>query len=51
MLQELRPDGAAVLLDGQVVQGIDAVVYCTGYKYSFPWLQHLELLQTGGALA
>jgi hypothetical protein len=47
MLQELRPDGSAVLHGGQVVQGLDAVVYCTGYKYGLPWMQHLGLLETG----
>jgi hypothetical protein len=50
MLQELQPDGSAVLQNGQAVHGIDATVYCTGYKYSFPWLEHLGLLQTGAAM-
>lgn len=49
MLQELRPDGSVVLLDGQVVQGVDAIVYCTGYKISMPWLDHLGVLKTGAA--
>lgn len=47
MLQQLLPDGSAVLTGGQVVDGLDAVVYCTGYKYSLPWIEHLQLLTTG----
>lgn len=47
MLQQLLPDGSAVLTGGQVVGGLDAVVYCTGYKYSLPWMEHLQLLTTG----
>eukprot|EP00877_Chromochloris_zofingiensis_P007431 jgi/Chrzof1/2941/Cz12g05080.t1 len=46
MVVELTADGSAVLADGQVLQSIDAVVYCTGYKYCYPWLQHLGLLTT-----
>jgi hypothetical protein len=47
MLQQLLPDGAAVLQDSQVLQGIDAIVYCTGYGHCYPWLEHLGLVQTG----
>lgn len=47
MLSELRPDGSAVLVGGQVVRGVDAIVYCTGYKYSLPWMDHLGLVQEG----
>jgi hypothetical protein len=47
MLQQLLPDGTAVLQDGQTLQGLDAIVYCTGYGHSFPWLEHLGLVETG----
>ena len=47
MLAELRLDGSALLAGGHVVQGLDAVVYCTGYKYTLPWMDHLGLVQTG----
>ena len=47
MLAELRVDGSALLAGGQVVQGLDAVVYCTGYKYTLPWMDHLGLVQSG----
>jgi hypothetical protein len=49
MLAELRSDGSALLASGQVVQGLDAVVYCTGYKYTLPWMDHLGLVQKGEA--
>lgn len=33
MVSELRPDGSAAFSDGRVEQGIDAVIYATGYQY------------------
>lgn len=51
MLQELLPDGSAVLVGGRVVTGLDAVVYCTGYRVTLPWLDHLGLLETGSCKA
>lgn len=47
MLAELHLNGSALLAVGQEVQGLDAVVYCTGYKYTLPWMDHLGLVQTG----
>jgi hypothetical protein len=47
MLQQLLPDGAAVLQDGTVLQGLDAIVYCTGYGHCYPWLEHLGIIKTG----
>jgi hypothetical protein len=49
MLQQLLPDGGAVFEGGQVLQQLDAIVYCTGYQYSYPWLDHLGLVTTGEA--
>ncbi|KAL2140790.1 hypothetical protein VTI28DRAFT_3265 [Corynascus sepedonium] len=34
--------GAVVLKDGQVIQGIDAIVLCTGYITSYPFLGSLQ---------
>ena len=34
------------LQDGSQHADIDAVIYCTGYCYSYPWLQSTGLLQT-----
>jgi hypothetical protein len=45
MLQQLLPDGSAVLQGGQVLQGLDAIVYCTGYRHTYPWLDHLGLVE------
>jgi len=38
-LAALHPDGSAEFEGGMAVSGVDAVVYCTGYRYSFPFLQ------------
>jgi hypothetical protein len=46
MLQQLLPGGSAVLQDGQVLQGLDAIVYCTGYKHTYPFLEHLGLVES-----
>jgi hypothetical protein len=51
LVQQLRPDGSARFPHGQVVRELDAVVYCTGYKYSFPFADHLGLLDIGAAAA
>ena len=34
------------LQDGSKLTGIDAVIYCTGYQYSYPWLEGSGLLRT-----
>jgi hypothetical protein len=33
LLVELREGGGAVLEDGSELQGIDSIVYCTGYRW------------------
>ena len=38
-LVELHADGSATLADGTCLPGVDTVMYCTGYDYSFPFLQ------------
>lgn len=35
---ELHADGCATLADGTRLPGVDTVMYCTGYDYSFPFL-------------
>jgi hypothetical protein len=40
MLSALSPDGRATFADGSASDGpVDAVVYCTGYRYRFPFLE------------
>jgi cation diffusion facilitator CzcD-associated flavoprotein CzcO len=38
MIRELCADGSAVFTNGETVCGVDTVIYCTGYTYSFPFL-------------
>uniref|UniRef100_A0A7R9YW83 Flavin-containing monooxygenase n=1 Tax=Chlamydomonas euryale TaxID=1486919 RepID=A0A7R9YW83_9CHLO len=38
MVSELAADGAAMFLGGEGVPHVDTVVYCTGYRYTFPFL-------------
>ena len=38
-LAELRGDRSAVLEGGAALAGVDAVMYCTGYHYAFPFLE------------
>ena len=30
------------------MQGVDSVLYCTGYQYAYPWLTPPDLLKTEG---
>ena len=30
------------------MQGVDSVLYCTGYQYAYPWLAPPDLLRTEG---
>ena len=46
-LVKLHADGCATLADGTRLPGLDAVMYCTGYDYSFPFLQQAE--DSGGS--
>ncbi|GIL73465.1 hypothetical protein Vretifemale_3589 [Volvox reticuliferus] len=39
MVSELHEDGSATFMDGRREGPIDAVIYCTGYRYSFPFLR------------
>ena len=45
-IKELTNSGKAVFEGGKRVP-IDSVVYCTGYKYSFPFLEGSGLVETG----
>lgn len=47
MLTELHADGSASFAGGQRIGGIDAVIYCTGYRYKYRFLEHLNLITTG----
>uniref|UniRef100_A0A7S0RVR3 Flavin-containing monooxygenase n=1 Tax=Pyramimonas obovata TaxID=1411642 RepID=A0A7S0RVR3_9CHLO len=44
MLRRLRADKRAELDDGSVLEGVDAIVYCTGYMYSFPFLSETGVI-------
>ena len=37
-ITSLAPDGSLGLADGETLAEIDAVVYCTGYHCTFPFL-------------
>jgi len=50
MLTQLHSDGSASFSNGRRISGIDAVMYCTGYKYKYPFLEHLNLISTGALL-
>ena len=41
VVKDYRPEGDIVFEDGSVLSDIDTVIYCTGYKASFPfWNTH-----------
>lgn len=42
VLEEGSARGNVVLKDGQVIQGIDVIILCTGYITSYPFLGHLQ---------
>lgn len=48
MLAKLQAPQTAVLVDGTVLEGVDAVVYCTGYQYSMPFLDDPQVVSTDG---
>lgn len=48
MLARLQAPHTAVLVDGTVLEGVDAVVYCTGYQYSMPFLDEPDVVTTNG---
>jgi len=35
-------EGEIELTDGTVISGIDTIIWCTGYQYSYPFLSHLH---------
>ena len=45
-LQRLHSDGSATFQGGHSVR-LDCIIYSTGYKYTYPWLQKTGLLSTG----
>ncbi|KAK9832816.1 hypothetical protein WJX81_004138 [Elliptochloris bilobata] len=46
MLEALLANGRARFAGGSLSPRLDAVIYCTGYQYHYPFLQHLELVET-----
>ena len=48
-LQRLHSDGRATFQGGLSVRP-DCIIYSTGYKYTYPWLQKTGLLSTGERL-
>ncbi len=47
LLTSLGSDSSAEFSDGLVTENVDAVVYCTGYKYKYPFLEGTGLISTG----
>ena len=50
MLAQLHSDGSASFSNGRRIDRIDSVIYCTGYKYKYRLLEHLDLIRTGALL-
>ncbi|EIE23106.1 FAD/NAD(P)-binding domain-containing protein [Coccomyxa subellipsoidea C-169] len=46
MLARLGGNGSAEFSGGITAEGVDAVVYCTGYRYSYPFLERTGLIST-----
>ena len=51
MLAALGADGSARFVDGSTVKAVHAVLYCTGYRYHYPFLERAGLLSTGALLS
>lgn len=49
IVEYIPEDRSVLFADGTVESGIDAIIYCTGYFYSFPFLESLKppLITTG----
>ena len=47
MLTRLGSNGRADFFGGVSADSVDAVVYCTGYQYSYPFLKRTGLICTG----
>lgn len=47
LLIRLHSSARAEFSGGMTVDPVDAVVYCTGYKYTYPFLEHTGLITTG----
>ena len=45
-IKDLTSSGEALLEGGRKIP-VDSIVYCTGYKYSFPFLEGSGLVETG----
>lgn len=41
-IKELGNDGSVTFVDGTVVDNIDIVMYATGYKYNFPFMDGID---------
>ena len=50
MLTQLHSDGSASFDGDRRIGNIDTVIYCTGYEYKYPFLEHLHLISTGAIL-
>ncbi|BDA50060.1 Flavin-containing monooxygenase FMO GS-OX3 [Coccomyxa sp. Obi] len=46
LLTRLGNDSSAGFLGGLVAENVDVVVYCTGYKYKYPFLESTGLIST-----
>ncbi|KAK9830413.1 hypothetical protein WJX72_011637 [[Myrmecia] bisecta] len=39
MVQALGANGSVTFTDGQTLERVDCILYCTGYQYAFPFLE------------
>lgn len=42
-IDHLTTDGSVVLKDGKILRNVDIILFCTGYLYSFPYLDQQSL--------
>ena len=45
-IDRLQSDGNVVFTNGQSLRP-DSIIYCTGYKYSYPFLDKTYIISTG----
>ena len=48
-INRLQHDGTVLFMDGQTLRP-DSILYCTGYKYTYPFLEKTGLVSTGNSL-
>ena len=49
-VDKLQSDGTVLFESGQTLRP-DSIIYCTGYRYTYPFLAKTGLVSTGNCLA